>query len=49
MVRSDAWISAAGTPAFSSRSGVDVNSVSTSMMSPEAMRSTGVAAASYHP
>ena len=40
---SDGWILSSGTPALASPSGVLVSSVSTSMMSPEAMRSTGVA------
>jgi len=42
IARSEVCTSAAGTPAFSSRSGTDVSNVSTSMMSPEAMVSTGL-------
>ena len=45
-VRSDASTSAGFTPAPSSRAGVEVMSVPTTTRSPDAMRSTGFAAAS---
>ena len=43
MRRSDACTFSGGTPAFSSPAGELVSSVSTSMMSPEAIFSAGVA------
>ena len=46
MSRSDCSTSAGATPAFSSRSGLEVMSVPTMRRSPERTRSTGTAAAS---
>jgi len=41
--RSDGWIFSSATPARCNPCGVFVNNVSTSTMSPDAMRSTGCA------